>query len=487
MSKLLSVAPALRARVCHAGLFIGLITGRAAKLARRAALLPGLLWLGLLSACGVTPVPPQVLSAPPAPATWQHPEAGKDERSGGWQGLHDELLLNLQTQALSANRDLASAALRWQQSQRLLTQSEWRWQPTAALNATASRALSEPGRAQAWSRSVGSSLSLSYEADLWQRLAANSALLAAQSEALRTDIAAAQVLIRLQVAQAYWQVAAAQAQLPLARRQVEDAQEVVQLTLARVTEGKLLPIEVDKAGVSLQAARVRLASLEADAQLARHALALLLGQDLPGPDLSQAQLPRQDLPLWHPEPPAQVLARRPDVQRARLGVDGALAGLRGAEAARYPSLSFTAGLGTGGQGLGDWLRQPLASLGASLVVPMIDWRRLDVQRDNARSDLELAALALRDTLAKALTEVEDQLIEQRRQADQLQASALRLRDAQEGERLAQLRLTVGSVSRLDWLQTRAALLQAQQDLLRARLSVWLQQAQLYKALGGPPG
>lgn len=438
-----------------------------------------------LAGCSVSQ-PPRP-TEPVAPPAWLHPDASAATASRGWQGLDDALLLSLQDQALAANRDLAMAGLRWQQAQRLVEQSRWRAQPSLGLSSSANRALGSAGNGQGWGRSVGASVAVGYELDLWQRLAAGTAAQAAQAEALRTDIEAARVLIRMQVAQSYWTAAAAQAQLPLARQQVQDADEVVRLTTLRVAEGLLLPIEVDRAAVTLQGARTRLAGLEADRQLARHALALLLGQPLPGPDLAPARLPGQDLPTWAPEPPAQVLARRPDVQRARLGVDAALAGLQGAEAARYPGLSFNASLGTGGRELGDWLSQPLATLGASLAIPLIDWRRLDVQRDNARSDLELSALTLRDTLDKALAEVEEQLIQQRRLADQRLATALRLRDTREAERLAEERLAVGSVSRLDWLQARSARLEAEQSLLQAELSIWSQQAQIYKSLGGPLG
>jgi outer membrane protein TolC len=180
--------------------------------------------------------------------------------------------------------------------------------------------------------------------------------------------------------------------------------------------------------------------------------------------------------------PATVLERRPDVQRARAQVDAALARSRAAEAARYPSLSFSASLGTGGSSLGDALRNPLASLAGNLVVPLIDWRRLDLQRDGARTELELAALALRDTVATALVEVETALIEGRRLAQQLEANATRLREAEAAERVARLRLDVGRIARADYLQARNARLEAEQGRLQLQLLAWLNRAQLLRAL-----
>ncbi|MFN3304490.1 MAG: TolC family protein, partial [Roseateles sp.] len=189
-------------------------------------------------------------------------------------------------------------------------------------------------------------------------------------------------------------------------------------------------------------------------------------------------------PRWRLAEPAEVLARRPDVQRDRLGVDIALARLRVSEAERYPRLSFSAGIGTGGAESRDWLSQPLASLGANLVVPLIDWQRLALQRDSARTELDTAALTLRDTLHKALADIETQRIEAERARQQLAANASRLREAVENERVATVRYEAGAIARADWLQVRNARLDAEQTRIQLRAQQWLRQAGLFKALGG---
>jgi len=117
-------------------------------------------------------------------------------------------------------------------------------------------------------------------------------------------------------------------------------------------------------------------------------------------------------------------------------------------------------------------------------VPLIDWQRLNLQRDGARSELDSAALTLRDTLQKALADIETQRIEADRTAQQLQANAGRLKEAVENERLAKLRYEVGAISRADWLQIRSTVLDAEQTRIGLRLQQWVRQAALFKALGG---
>jgi len=429
------------------------------------------------------------------PAAWS---LASGDTAPDWAGLLDPTLAALQARALQANRDIALAALRWQQARLLAEQNGLRWMPNAGLSANASRPLETQSTTRnvdvggvtvpvttstGWSRSYGASIGVSYELDLWDRLAQTDAAQRAQAEAARTDIDAARLSIRSDVAQAYWTLAAIRAQQPLAEAQLALTRETLALTRARVREGKLLPIELDKIAVNVQAAESRLADLSADAQLQRHVLALLLDEPLPGP-LPAAVLPAGEPPRWRLAEPAEQLARRPDVQRARLGVDGALARLRASDAARYPRLSFSANLGTGGVHARDWLSQPLASFAANLAVPLIDWQRLALQRDGARSELDSAALTLRDTLQKALADIEAQRIEAERTAQQLAANAGRLKEATENERLAALRYDVGTISRADWLQIRSTVLDAEQTRIQLRLQQWVRQATLFKALGG---
>lgn len=453
------------------------------------------LLLAALLLAGCAHGPAEHAPAVAAPGAWAL--AGGDA-APDWAGLLDPTLAALQARALAANRDIALAAQRWKQAQLLADQSALRWSLSAGGSANASRPVETQSSTRhvdvggvtvpvttstGWSRSYGASLNAGYELDLSGRLGQAEAAQRAQAEAARTDIEAARLSIRSQVAEAYWTLAALRAQQPLVEAQLALTRETLALTRERVREGKLLPIELDKIAATVQAAESRLADLGADAQLQRHRLAVLLDEPLPGP-APDARLPEAEPARWRLAEPADQLARRPDVQRARLGVDAALARLRAREADRYPRLSFSAGLSTGGTRAGDWLSQPLAAFAANLVVPMVDWQRLALAREGARTELEGAALTLRDTLHKALADIEAQRIEAERAAQQLAASAGRLREATENERLAALRYEVGAIARADWLQTRSAVLDAQQTHLRLRLAQWLRQAALFKSLGG---
>jgi outer membrane protein TolC len=433
----------------------------------------------LLGACATpTPVAPTGTGFA-APAQWQGLATRADAVAPDWAGLLDPQLAALQARALTANHDLAQALLRLQAAERQRRGAALARQPTPSLSlsAGAQRALESPAATQ---RSVGVSAGVAFEADLWQRLAALEQAQAAGTRAAEADLAALRLLLRSEVASRYWQLASLRQERPLLQAQLDLAEEALQLTRVRVREGKLLPIEVDKAAGTLQQLELQLAQNEEGQQQQRLQLGLLLAE--PGLQVTAATLPGAALPDWRALPPEEALPRRPDVQQARAQVDAALARLQATEAARYPSLSFSLGASSGGTRWDEWLKNPLGSLSSSLLVPLIDWRRLDLQRDDASGDLQSAALRLRDSLHRALVEVEQLAAEQQRLQAAARATESRVAEAREAERLAALQLEVGRIGRLDWLQARNARLAVEGEQLRLRLAAWLNQAGLHKAL-----
>lgn len=472
-----------------------------------------------LGACAMRPAVPTAPPPPVVPAGWQLPApaaANPSATAAGvsaaaaesstesvpdWAGVLDPQLATLQAQALAASADLAQAALRVQQAERQARIGGLRLTPSAGLSANASRPLQQQGGTrsveiggisvpvsteQGWSRSYGASVGVGWEWDLWDRLAQQQRAAAAQVDGAQADREAARLLIRNRVADSYWQLAATDAQRPLVQAQAEAAERLLAIQRVRVQEGKLPPLEIDKAATALAQARSRLADLQADReqqglQLASW-LAVPLGQLQARLQAAPPQLPQQPLPRWQPGPPGEVLERRPDVQRARAAVDAALARRAVSEAERYPRLSLSLGASTGGDRAGDWLSQPLASLAANLVVPLIDWRRLDLQRELAQGELELAALALRDGVARALLEVDTQRLELQRLQRQREVALQRLAETRRAEQQAQLRLELGTLGRAEYLQIHLGRLDAELSDITLRQRSWQAQALLARVL-----
>jgi outer membrane protein TolC len=462
--------------------------------------LPRILIIGLLAGLGGCTAP-----AGPAGPPWPAgpPQAPvQPQGAPWWQALHDPRLDALQSQALRTNVEALRKALSWQsaQAQARLTALDQQPRPNLGLNASTSRALSTgttsvvvngvnvPVATRArTTHSYGASAGLSYEVDLWSKLAQATQADRADAEIRREEWRSARWLLGTRVAEAYWTIAAIDARLPLLTELSQAADEALRIAHVRLKEGKLRADEVDVVVTRQYEARRRVADAQADRRLKLNELAVLLDRDaaalapllLPG----MARLPAGEPPAPALGTPAQTLERRPDVRQARLAVDAALARLHVAEASRYPVLNLSLNLLTNGGSWGHWFSQPLATLGESLAVPLVDWRRLDTRRDIARNTLDDAALALRASVRQALTDVDNALLERERWRQGWQAAQAQRAEKDKVHAVARLRQEAGAAGRLDVLQSREGVLAAEIELVDLRLKAWLDLLTLYKATG----
>lgn len=292
----------------------------------------GLVMLSL-SACGGRPID---ATAPPSlPPQWRV----VDERSGSlragvawWENFNDPQLSSLIDGVLIANQDLALAGLQWREAMLEAGLTEGNLTPdfTASLSGRNTRALRGASTPQ---ESYRAGLSLSYELDLWGKLARireQAEWLAVASELDRRNTA---LTLIGATARGYWQIADLNQQVLHQQQALAIARETLRLVAARHTAGDVGRFELLQAEQSLLARENQLHELERQREDARNSLALLFGRS---PLLRYSE--RRSLPLDEvavaQRQPAWVIARRPDVQAAERRLRAALAG---AEAAR---LSF---------------------------------------------------------------------------------------------------------------------------------------------------
>ncbi|MDM4765564.1 TolC family protein [Pelomonas sp. SE-A7] len=440
--------------------------------------------LSLLAGCSGLPVKPGQApqDSQALPAQWSMAFTN----AAAMASVEDAELAALQARALQSNRDLQLTAMRMADA---LAQARVDGQRLSAdLSLSASRSVSRQlGGDRGYDSTTkghGFNAMAGYEVDLWGRLAMGDRLREQQNELRQADLQAARALLLAQVASRHWQLGNLVAQKPLLDEILAQAEEALAITRLRVREGKLLPIEVDRAAAAVQSARLRRSDLDLDLVQQRQQLALLLDEMPVGEDSTRRAGP----PAAAPAPltlgaPATVLEQRLDVRRARLSVDAALVQLKLSETARYPSLNLVGNVSSGSSDWKDWLDRPLATLSASLIVPLVSWPRLELQRELSRSGLDQAALGLRDTLHKALVEIDGRLIETRRLQQQEDALRLRLDEARQAEKIAALKLELGLINRLDWLQARNARLSTDHELMQLRLRQWQAHAELCASLG----
>ena len=313
---------------------------------------------------------------------------------------------------------------------------------------------------------------------------------AAAADADAAAAAAHGVLLALcsAVADQYLQWRGVQEQLRLTTAWLRLEQQELDVVRERAVAGVTDAGAVARAEQSLAAQQAQRHRIEGDAQAAVHALERLLGL-MPG-QLDPALLVPAPLPAA-PDPfaidvPAAVLARRPDVQAAERRLCAANARVGLATADLYPRLSLTGSFGLQAQQIEDLPRYDSRfwAIGPTLRWPLFDFGRVRSMVDVADARSRQALASYEGTVLQALADVEIALVRLSRCRQEVDALQRAEAAAAEQQRLAREQYERGVLEYLDMLQADRTHLQAQGDLLRARIAMDRDVVALGKALGG---
>jgi multidrug efflux system outer membrane protein len=445
-----------------------------------------------LTACAHQSNQPNHLPATPAafretdPATRQHSAAEAPANGAWWLVFFDPELDALIRRADRNNFTVGLADARLAEAraiQQATAAAQW---PTLSLGANATRSEGQLTNAASSSGPlyvVGANLS--YEADLFGRLARETKAASMDTAEREELLRVAKLLVQADIAQTYFALRALDAERALVRGAAAS-----QLKSAHLTEGLFrsgLASELTLVRLRAESEAVAAEALTLDQRRAEleHALAVLVGESA-----STFEIPPTNhsdkVPNIPPGIPGAVLVRRPDVGAARQAMIAAQIRTGVAQDRWLPTLSLTAFGGFASSTLGSLLTGSAAAstLGALLSLPIFDGGRHLAEVAKANADLDAAAATYGQQILIAFKDVEDQL------------SALRLLARQEADLkravdAAQRTTALVASNYADGLATQLELLDAERVELRDRRQALLVHAArfqatvgLIKALGG---
>ncbi|MBK1818667.1 efflux transporter outer membrane subunit [Burkholderia orbicola] len=424
------------------------------------------------------------LPAVAMPANWAAPVAADAPAATGdwWRSFGDPQLDALIDDALRANNDLAIAAIRVYRAQLQAGLVDTNLTPNVTLGANG--AVSHTLDTHQTSRASGVNGSLSYEIDLWGRLAALRDAARWEADATAADLEAARLSLIGTTAALYWQIGYLNRQIALGDANIAYAERTLALVRSRHTAGAVSGLDLAQAEQSLAAQRAAQTQLIQQRTENRHALAILFDRPPQQRATEPAALPDAAPPDVAAGLPASLLGRRPDLRAAEFRLRESLAQVDATRTSFYPTFTLTGSAGTTSTSLERVLTNPVGTLGLGLALPFIQWNTMQLQIRVSKSQYEEAVVGFRQRLYTALAEVENALsarVQLEREAEQ---RALSLAQAQRAERLAAARFAAGATAVQPWLDQQQVLRSAQSADELTRLNRLNNQMKLYRALGG---
>lgn len=405
-----------------------------------------------------------------------------------WTAFDDPALTALVDEALTSNLELKTAWDRLAQFEAIARRegAARAVQADATGGAELGAARSDAGgrRATRSDNTLALGVAASYEIDAFGRLEAAQGAALLDAAAQEDLVHATAVTLSALVATTYFTLAEARLQLEVIDGQIATNEQVLDLATARFRQGQVGAADVLRQRQLLEATRAERIAVEAQAAVARHQLAVLLGR----PPAAAADVAATGLPPVPPLPetgvPAALVDRRPDVRAAYVAILSADRRVAAAIADRYPRFSLSAIATTSAERASDLFSLWFASIALDAVAPLLDGGARAAEVDRTRAVVSERIHAYGDAVLNALREVEDALVRERKQAELLASLDAQLELSDAAVARLRERYTKGGVAYVDVLQA----VDGNQELARrrvtARRTLLEFRIDLYRALAG---
>ena len=440
----------------------------------------------LLSGCGSLTKSDYQRPMLSVPAEWRVQDTGSgylQHTDHWWDNFADPQLSMLIGRALTSNNDLAIAGIQLQQARLAAGLTDTNLTPDVSVKGNANNSKNLRNNTTP-TESYSTTLSLSYELDLWGKLARAREQAQWQAEATEQDRQNTALTLIGNTAQYYWQIANLNQKIKQQQAGLEISQQTLALVQSRYASGAAGQLDLLQAKQSLLNRENTYRTLQQQREENRNALAILFNRSPTDRQAERSSLDiNQDVPIAKVLP-VEVIARRPDVKAAEGRLRAALAGSDVERLSFYPSLSLAASLGSASSIFSQWFSNPVRTQGANAALPFVQWNTVQLTIEKSNLDVKQAAIVFRSKVYSALSDVDNAMSQRLSYQQQKINQQQNLQLSQQRLVLARSQYQAGAVSFQSLLDAEDDLLTIETNLsdlqynyLNATMKLWL-------ALGG---
>jgi NodT family efflux transporter outer membrane factor (OMF) lipoprotein len=338
-----------------------------------------------------------------------------------------------------------------------------------------------------------------WELDFWGKFRRAVQSEMASLEASIADYDDVLVFLTSEVARTYVFLRTSEERLSIARDNVKIQERSLQIAEARFKGGAVTELDVQQAKSLLRDTQAKIPRLESDIRQAKNALATLVGR-LPG-EIDEMLGGAKSIPVAPAEVavgiPADLLRRRPDIQRAERQLAAQSPRIGIAKADLYPHFELLGSIGlrssnsdvtrAGGSSLGDLFETDSIEFffrGPSFRWDILNYGRLKnrVRVQDAR--FQQLVVNYEDTVLRAAQEVENALVAFLRSQEEVQFLSDSVTASKRSVDLSMIQYREGLTTYQRVIDTQRFLTQEQDFLAATTGSVATNLISVYKALGG---
>lgn len=328
-------------------------------------------------------------------------------------------------------------------------------------------------------------LDASYTADVWGSIHRSVTSNIATAQADEAQVENARLLYQADLAQDYFQLRGQDGDAVLLQETLKSYQEYLTLTQNRYAGGVASDSDVAQAETQLYTTQSQLVDLEVQRAQLEHAIAILTGK--PPAQFSVSRRPNQVPPPVIPVGlPSALLERRPDIAAAERQADAANQQIGIAQAAFFPTLTFSLAAGVESTSFINWVTWPARfwTLGPQAAQTLFDAGRRRATLAQAQAGYESTAANYRQTVLTAFQQVEDNLAALRVLENETAVLQRAVKSAQRALAVSTAQYQGGTVDYLQVITSQTIALQDEKSAVDVQTRRMVASVLLVQALGG---
>ena len=400
-----------------------------------------------------------------------------------WTGYGEARLNELVELGLKNNIDLAKSAVAVNKAlaQAGVLQADLVPSFNANLGAETGKNIKTGG---SWNESYKSGISLSYEIDLWRKLANSADAAMWEANATKYDLQAARLALINSVADAYFEAKYQKESINLYEKTLKNYEELEAIIKAKFELGKEEELSLKQVKSSVISAKNRILNASKSLDAAEKTLRNLLNVrpefelNLSG-NLSDVSPQGVNLNV-----PLYVIGARPDLQAAISRIKEALLGVKVSEKSFYPSITVGAGLSGSGDSVSEGLKLNFLSGNIAINLPFLNYSKLKSKLKISELEFEAMKLNYAQTLTTALNEIDAGYKNLQKDEAVLRNLNENLRNLSSISDIYKLKYDYGKTELKNYLEAQNSLLEGRIGALAQKYKILQDEIGIYKAAAG---
>ena len=400
-----------------------------------------------------------------------------------WLGYNEPALNELISLALKNNIDLAKSAIAVNKAlaQAGVLQADLVPSFNANLGAETGKNIKTGG---SWNESYKSGVSLSYEIDLWRKLANSADAAMWEANATKYDLEAARLALINSIADAYFEAKYQKESINLYEKTLKNYEELEAIIKSKFELGKEEELSLKQVKSSVISAKNRILNANKSLDAAEKTLRNLLNVrpefelNLSG-NLSDISPQGVNLNV-----PLYVIGARPDLQAAISRIKEALLGVKVSEKSFYPSITVGAGLSGSGDSASEGLKLNFLSGNIAINLPFLNYSKLKSKLKISELEFEAMKLNYAQTLTTALNEIDANYKNLQKDEAVLRNLNENLRNLSSISDIYKLKYDYGKTELKNYLEAQNSLLEGRIGVLAQKYKILQDEIGIYKATAG---